>query len=179
MTISDKINATLSILSFILSAISVISVVLDLRQNKKMMENSTRPYVIVHSNITYFQDLKYYLVIKNYGQTGAVIKDFKCSVDLLKYYYLDKRRVFDHIAGTFIAPQQSFVACIDSKKLIYDNIDKFEFWIKYSDGRKEYEENYTINVLADADNVKSRASTTGDNTKIISYVLQDMAEKLL
>ena len=43
MEISDWINVILCILSFILAAISVITVVITLKQNSKMIENSTRP----------------------------------------------------------------------------------------------------------------------------------------
>lgn len=40
------VNIILSILSFILAAISVVTVVLILRQNSKMIEKSTRPTLL-------------------------------------------------------------------------------------------------------------------------------------
>ena len=54
-----------------------------------------------------------------------------------------------------------------------------KFNIKYSDGIKDYNENYQINFLADTDSCLSRASTKDKELKIISYTLQDMVEKLL
>ena len=53
MEVSDWINVILCILSFILAVISVITVIITLKQNSKMIKNSTRPYVVVYKNITY------------------------------------------------------------------------------------------------------------------------------
>ena len=63
MQISDWINVILCILSFILATISVITVIITLKQNHRMIENSTRPYIVMYSNSTYFQDIKYYLKV--------------------------------------------------------------------------------------------------------------------
>ncbi len=179
MEISDWINVILCILSFILAVISVITVIITIKQNSKMIKNSTRPYIVIYSNSTYFQDVKYYIVLKNFGQTGAKIENFKCNIDLLDYYYLDKRRAFEHIIGTFIAPQQSIIACIDPVKLHKNNIDMIEFDITYSDGINRFDEKCIINYLADTDSVQARASTNGKELRTISYTLQDFVEKLL
>ena len=45
MDISTVINIVLCVLSFILAVISVVTVVITLRQNNRMIEESTRPYV--------------------------------------------------------------------------------------------------------------------------------------
>lgn len=50
-----------------------------------MIENSTRPYIIIYGRVTKFESPNYYIVLKNFGQTGAIIEDFKCSVDLLDF----------------------------------------------------------------------------------------------
>lgn len=52
MTVSDWINLSLSILSFILAVISVVTVVITLRQNHKMIEESNRPYITVYGRDT-------------------------------------------------------------------------------------------------------------------------------
>lgn len=179
MDISDWINVILCILSFILAVISVITVIITLKQNSKMIKNSTRPYIVAYKNITYFQDTNYYIILKNFGQTGAVIENFKCNIDLQNYSYLGKDRIFEHIEGTFIAPQQSVMGCVDTVKLFKDKIDIIEITITYSDAINKYNETYMINFLADTDTAKSRASTDGKELKIISYTLQDFVEKLL
>ena len=62
MEISDWINVVLCILSFVLAVISVITVIITLKQNSKMIKNSTRPYVVAYKNITYFQNTNYYII---------------------------------------------------------------------------------------------------------------------
>ena len=46
------VNIILCVLSFILAAISVVTVIISLRQTSKMIEESTRPYIsIYHSGL--------------------------------------------------------------------------------------------------------------------------------
>ena len=179
MQISDWINVVLCILSFILSAISVITVVITLKQNSKMIENSTRPYITIYGRVTNFQDPAYYIVLRNFGQTGAIIEKIECSLDLLKYSYSPKHRPFEHIKNTFIAPTQSIISNIDPIKLGQDNIENIIFNITYSSENKKYTEQYIVNFIAETDNVQSRASTQGKEMRIISYTLQDLVEKQL
>lgn len=179
MQISDWINVVLCILSFVLSVISVITVVITLKQNSKMIENSTRPYITIYGRVTNFQDPAYYIVLRNFGQTGAIIEKFECNLDLLKYSYSTERRPFEHIKNTFIAPTQSIISNIDPIELGKDNIEDIIFNITYSSGTKKYIEQYIVNFIAETDNVQSRANTKDKELKIISYTLQDLVEKQL
>lgn len=179
MEVSDVINIVLAILSFILALISVVTVVATLKQNNRMIENNNRPYIVCYSSYTYFQDLFYYVVVKNYGQTGAIVTDFKCNIDLKEYCKNKEREPFGHIINTFIAPQQSYIACLNSVKLFEDNIKEIKFNIEYLANNKKYKENYIINFMADTDMPVYRACTEGKELRNISYTLQDMVEKML
>lgn len=179
MNISDIINITLCVLSFILAVISVITVIITLRQNSKMIENSTRPYIVVYGKVTNFQDPCYYLVVKNMRQTGAEITKFHCNINLLKYSYSSDRTPLGHMEGTFLAPGQTMIINIDHRKMSKENINEIIFDIKYNSGVKEYSEKCKINYEAYKDNIQTRASTKDKELKIISYTLQDLVEKLL
>lgn len=48
MDLATKVNIILCILSFILAFISIITVIITLRQNQQMLENSSRPYVCIY-----------------------------------------------------------------------------------------------------------------------------------
>ena len=179
MQISDWINIILCILSFILALISVVTVVITLRQNRKMIENSTRPYIVIYGRVTNFQDPAYYLVVKNMGQTGAEITEFGCNMDLSKYAYSEGITPLAHIKGTFLAPNQSIVTNIDPIKLTKENVDDIEFNITYHSGVKNYKEKYKVHYRADRDNIQGRANTKNQELKIISFTLQDLVEKQL
>lgn len=129
------INMILSILSFTLAVISVITVVITLKQNYQMIENSTRPYVVVYSATTNFESLDYYLCVKNFGQSGALITSFSCDYDLSQCSY-DKNVVpFEHLPSTFIAPGQSFISGVNPIKL-FEEPHPITFYIEYTTNQK-------------------------------------------
>ena len=59
MSISDWINVVLCILSFVLAAVSVVTVIITIRQNNRMIQNSTRPYIVLTIATTFFSRLIY------------------------------------------------------------------------------------------------------------------------
>lgn len=180
MSISDKINLCLCILSFILAVISVVTVVITLKQNNKMIENSTRPYIGVYSQKTDFGSLKYFLVLKNFGTSQAVITDFKCNIDLSKYTLFYNISPFEHIIGTSIFPQQSIMRNLDLSKLQQDKIENIKIHIEYM-GEDKYFEDIDICVAAENENNMTRIHKNNLNNEIeiISTTLQGIGERLL
>lgn len=179
MAISDLINIVLSILSLVLAATSIVIVVLTIRQNNKMIRNSTRAYVAVYGSYTYYSSPQFYLVIKNFGTSGAVIMSLECSIDLSKYSYLEKLSPFGNIENTTIAPNQNYICVLDIKALDRDSIDKFSITITYKSGKDVYKETYPINYLFTKHNVIVTSANKGNELRDISYVLQDIGKKQL
>lgn len=177
MSISDWINVILCILSFVLAVISVVTVVVTLRQNHKMIQNSTRPYVVAEAQVTNFQSPTFYLVIKNFGNSGAVIKEMECDIDLRLVSYREEHIPFSNLNETFIAPRQAITCCLDSLKFKENKIKGFNIRIKYTDGLMDYSEEYYINYKAFIFSVNVRAATQGKEMMTISYALQDLVEK--
>lgn len=179
MNTSDWINVILCILSFLLAAISVGTVIITIRQNHKMIQNSTRPYIVVFPETTNYQTQQMYLILKNYGNSGAKITKFYASIDLSNYSLISEHPPFSKIENTFLAPGQKIITPIDAKKLSEDKCEVFTIVVGYSDGVKSYYEEYPINYVNLQNNVQLRASTKDKELKIISYTLQDFAEKQL
>ncbi len=179
MTTSDWISVVLSILSLILAALSIVFVVLTIKQNNKMIKNSTRAYVVVYGAYTYYSSPQFYLVIKNFGSSGAVIKSLECSIDLLKYSYVEKLPPFGNIENTTIAPSQNYVCVLNIKALDRDSINRFTITITYQSSKDVYKETYPINYLFTKHNVVVTSATNGKELRDISYVLQDMGKKQL
>ena len=73
METATVVNIILSILSFVLAVISVVTVVITLRQNNKMIEDSTRPVVSIYNDQINTGNILFYLVVKNFGQSPAYI----------------------------------------------------------------------------------------------------------
>ncbi len=177
MKITDWINLSLSVLSFVLAAISVITVVITLRQNSKMIEASNRPYITVYGDETNFSSPQFYLIIKNYGNSGAIIQKLECDIDLGKYSYNTGIIPFQNIIGTMLAPNQNFICNIDNLKLSDDNVEVINFDITYTANGKIYQEHYPVNYQALKKNITTKLATKDKELKIISYALQEMVQK--
>jgi len=177
MSPSDIINIILCILSFILAAISVVTVIVTLRQNHKMIENSTRPYVVVTGQRTNFQEPRFYVVLKNYGASGATILQLSFDIDLHNYSYIPEITPLGHVKDLFLAPGQTISSVLDTGKLKQNNISIFNATITYSDGLHEYKETYPINYKGIAHNVTYKATTHNEELRTISFALQELVEK--
>ena len=179
MDISTTVNIILCVLSFMLAAISVVIVVLTLKQNSKMIESSTRPYVSVYLGDTYFSSLHTYLVIKNFGTSAATITDFRCNIDLQKYSFDPDKIPFKHIIGTQLCPNQS-LKCPINASVAPKDLDMMTINIEYeSHSQQRYKETYRLNFSAYFDVVHVRANTKDSHLKEVSFALQDIAEKML
>lgn len=178
MLLSDKINLALSISSFALAALSIVFVVLTIKQNSKMVENSTRPYVVIYGTYTNFDSPTYYLVVKNCGSTSARIEEFTASSNLADYSLQKGLKPFSTFPGSLLAPGQS-VMCALYSLAIHRDMVPFEFDVTYSCGKKKYSEHFTINPASDIPNIKPRAATKGKELETISFTLQELVERLL
>ena len=81
---SDLIQIAGIIVSLICSLIAIAISLKTLKQNSKMIENSTRPYIGIYIASTYIRDVSCYLVVKNFGQSAATIRSFTYDFDLAK-----------------------------------------------------------------------------------------------
>lgn len=176
MRISDWINVALCILSFLLAVISVITVVITLRQNQRMIENATRPYVTLYGVFTAYDVSIFYLVLRNFGQSSATIKDISCNLDLSKLTFTDFFSTpFSKITGFRLAPGRSIRVPIQHIPL--NNADlPLSFVIKYeSDSRNEYEESVDIDIQSFADQPVLHASQNADPVQVVANTLHDIA----
>lgn len=132
----------------------------SLKQNSQMIENSTRPYIGIYGTSVYVESRSYYLTIKNFGKSSAVITTFTYDFDLAKCIddrILDQRNTspykepFENIENTTIAPGQSFHAVIDFNKAIAQT-KTINFYIKYSSGTHEYEDDICLNLIGNLGN---------------------------
>lgn len=101
MDVSTIVNIILCVLSFILAAISVVTVVITLRQNNKMIEESTRPFISVYTDEINAGNPFFYLVIKNFGKSTAYITKFEYDFDFNGCY---KIRMIEIICSNLIMP---------------------------------------------------------------------------
>lgn len=175
LSASDVIQLLGIIISLVTSVVAIIISVLSLKQNSKMIADSTRPYIGVYGSGTYVSQARFYIIVKNFGQSSAHIDDFKCDIDLSKYQVVSsKNRPFQHIQGTTFMPGQSFRCVVDFNKIIHDT-SLIVFNISYSASGRTYSDCIPLNVAATIGNNVAHTTTQGNEIKNLSETLQDIS----
>lgn len=177
MDAATIVNIILCVLSFILAAISVITVVITLRQNNKMIEESTRPVISVYTDEINAGDPFFYLVVKNFGKSPAYMTKFEYDFDFTGCYKI--RNDKDYLNGlnnAVVAPGQSRICMLD-----YAEIEReVTFTLEYHSGaRKKYSEKFTIDLKAGVNMPYGKVATEGKELRTISYTLQEILQKNL
>ena len=146
MDIAMIVNIIFSVLSFLLATISVVTVVITLKQNNKMLESDSRPYVVAY--LVYQEDPSHiYFCLKNFGKTSAIVK----SLNITPVFSLYKKTCNELIDNTMLAPNQQLhflVSNDDKEKIINENEKNFFVVAEYEDccTGKIYKDSYNMNM---------------------------------
>lgn len=130
----EKIEVLLGIITISTAFISIIISVATLRQNNKMIEESTRPYIVVYGYVTNFGSPVYTIAVKNFGSSAAKITKFQSryNLDRIAINPGEDRVPFDRIKGTLMPPGFSIIRDVNWK-----DIGSIEFEIEYVQGKKK------------------------------------------
>lgn len=153
MDISTWIQATASVLGIVISVITLI-------RDHCIRNDSLRPYVVCTTKAITVQKITYcYLVLKNFGQTGAYITSVRATPGLKSFFaFKAQNNPFSNMKMQFIAPGQSYSACLcildrEEKFDLFKEssqstmVDSFDLRLKYIDmRRKKYEEKYHFSL---------------------------------
>lgn len=166
MTLSDKIQLVGILSSTVVSFISIFIAIKSLKQSNEMIESSSRPYISIYmERIFVTSKPEYFIIIKNFGSSGALIENFSSDVDLRKLSsnYLNRNTPpFCNLNGTFIAPGQSLHACFELSEAL-ESFEFINFKISYSCGSKLYEDNIPLNLKSNWGNLAPVHSSSNDN----------------
>lgn len=171
MTISDWLQLISIVCSSVLAIIAIVISIITVKQNSKMIFESSKPQITIFSKAISFTSPHNYLILKNFGLSGATIIDIEYDKSFDKYF---PRPPFENIANVFIAPNQTFLYPLrldGTDEEIFNIATTFK--IKYLYLNKEYIENYTVtfNQYKDICFLKVHDS---EDLKELSAVLQEM-----
>lgn len=170
LEVSDQIQIISTIATIIISLVSVWIAVSTLKQTNKITEEANRPYVVIFLEVIQVTStFTYYLVVKNFGNTGAIIDSISYNPDFNNKYGL---KPFADFENHFIAPRQSITTACDFEKP-YTPID---FTISYHVGKKSYTDTFIINPLATSGLILSKVSPSKDSSleKVVAYATQEI-----
>lgn len=183
LSTSDVIEIASIITGSLLSIISLWIAVKSLKQSQKSIElaelsieESNRPYVVVYRDFVQILNTAHeYLVIKNFGNTGATIDSLEISPP-----YSDSDVHFDNfknINNTFIAPRQSINSAVFANSANNRRTGITKISIKYHTDHKTYSDVFCINEDIMRDIIISK--TNPAKSKTIEEVIVKSAEELL
>lgn len=135
----------------ITSVVAVVIAVISLVWTNKIQRDAEKPYIYAYlQNIKSSDTLITYLIIKNFGKTGAVITNVTSSPDIKSGGLKFKNNPFSSFKNQLIAPGQTYAAGIgignSSAEL---ETKEFQLQIEYLDNRKEIKkENFSLNADA-------------------------------
>lgn len=188
MDTATIVNIILCVLSFILAAISVVTVIITLRQNNKMIEESTRPVLSFYTtSINTGSGPAFYFVVRNYGSSIAEIESITSQQDFSKFILgteqLDDAERFEpirNLQNAIIAPGQSRICVLDYNQ----TPDRLTIDVEYrSNVGKKYKEHISFDPKAGADVLTTKSSGRRDDMSStlekISYTLQEKLQKEL
>lgn len=174
-TTSDIIQFLGIIASLITSIIAIAISVKTLKQNSKMIEESTRPYIQIYP---IYLNSYVYINIKNFGQSYGIIDSVSCNHKFTKEQTLNDdlgQNIFDIVSGAILAPGHSITCPLTAHKV---SSIKFEFVIKYHSSSKSYEDHFSFNPHANSPfaDLYPSGKTETDHLKNISKELRDLVK---
>ncbi|GGE36053.1 hypothetical protein GCM10011391_13560 [Pullulanibacillus camelliae] len=159
------------------SAVAVIISILSLKQTQRSIEQANRPYVVVYRDyIQALDTICEYIIVKNFGRTGAII-------DSLEFHpnYLGTRgnNVFEHIDNTFIAPSQSISTVTSYNAFDNDRSGITKVIVAYHNGKKHYQDTIKLNEELDHDLAfaKIKPSKGKSEGEIITKTVQEILRR--
>ena len=99
LTASDIIDLLGIAASLTVSVVAIIISILALRQNSKMIEDSTRPNIQIYP---VYLDHIFYIVIRNFGNSEAIIDELKCYHKFNEAEYFRKYESYHYLHPSVI-----------------------------------------------------------------------------
>ena len=166
LILSTVITLTVSIVAICIS-------VLTLKQNNKMIEESSRPIIIIYSE---FVDKLTFIVVKNFGKSLAQIDDINCDYSFTpKQAYGLSGDLFKYLGNSALAPSQVKripLVGFNMPENIVININ-----VKYHSKCNSYCDEFAINITTENPYPIIKHSTKDQDLKHISNALQEMVQR--
>ncbi|PGE86630.1 hypothetical protein COM55_07675 [Bacillus pseudomycoides] len=171
INISELVQIISPIVGIVTSIVAVFISVGSLKATRSSIEEANRPYVVVYRDyIQVLSSIHEYLVIKNFGKSGA-------TIDSIIFEPNTDKGFFENTRDTFIAPGQAISTVVSSNAFGEENNGKIKITIKYHTEKKQYQEVITLNDEARRDMLFSKVRPS--KSKSIQEVMTNATEEIL
>lgn len=143
--ISIIVSTLVSVVAIGISLKSLKQSQMTIEQNNRMLDETTRPYITIYLDAITLCEQSSYFVLKNFGNSPAIITKFKYDPALKQTQQHSKilQEQFDFVEHIVLAPGQAKLLQYDVTRLPSDTLT---FNITYLSNETEYHEEVTMNV---------------------------------
>lgn len=174
----------MSVLTAVYVLATIVIVVYNRKSIKEMQESrkaESRPYVFAYLHKDP-RDLCFYLRIKNYGKTGALIENIEISP---KLKFVGETETKDFLKNVVLAPDQllQFIVLEQKEETMKCNYNVGLRYKSTQTDKEQFEESYTLIVqyahqMGYTDNKTSNISPEANALKNIAGYLDSIRSKL-
>ena len=176
LSASDQIQLLGIITTLIVSIVAIVISLATLRQNSKMIEESSRPLIAIYGESISVGSPTFYIVVKNFGASPALITKFEYDCDFTPLYLSYKGTDYlKTLQNSVLAPGQSRICALNYSALT----DPITFTLSYSSGIKVYHDKISVDLKAGASMLVVKNSTKNKDFRNISHSLQEIIQKKL
>lgn len=178
LTPSDVIEICGIIASLLVSIVAIAISIISLRQNSRMIEESTRPNLQIYP--VYMNSILY-IVIKNYGASEAYIDQIDCDHQFSPNETMGDKLgadIFSRVKGAILSPGYAIKCPLIAHEITDDD---FRFHLLYHSTEKSYEAEFHFNVSANAPfaDIYPTSHSTDGHLQNISRELRDIVKTRL
>ena len=175
---SDIIEIIGIFASLITSITAIVISVKTLKQNSKMIEESTRPNIQIYP--VYSGEIVY-IIIKNFGSSEAILDSIHCDHEFIPSETLGDdlgTKIFDSVNGALFSPGYSIQCPLIAHAVANAT---FNFKIKYHSTTKTYESAFSFNPYTNFPfaNLHPHGKSTDEHLYNISKELRDIVKNSL
>ena len=175
LTPSNIIDIINIFASLIPSIVAIVISVKTLRQNNKMIEETTRPNIQIYS---IYSDTLVYIMIRNFGQSSCTIDSLSCNHKFSSREIFNDdlgENIFDRLSGAIIAPGYAIRCPLIGHATTKEDL---HFQIKYHSSVKSYEDTFDFNLRANSPFADTYPSgrNADDYLKNISKSVHDLVK---
>lgn len=178
ITVSDWIQIIIAIITLGGIISSIVIAVKTLKQNSRMIEETSRPNIIIYKDTLNINSPISFIVIKNIGGSLAHITSIHFDnklVEKLNWHSQDVAEVLNMLNDSYIAPQQFYRIPIDIKDITFKTIS---INVSYTNGIKSYNDCYTLSLKQDSKIALMQQHQSRDELKVISNAIQELIKRL-
>ncbi len=176
ITTSDWIQIVIAVITLFGIISSLWISVKTLKQNSKMIEETTRPCIVIYKETIAINSPTEYIAIKNFGVSSAFITKLDFDKEIFNKINGDFKTNLEYLKNIMLAPGQRYLLPIVTRKSEIKNIT---FSIEYTNNTRIYKDIFDVNLSQDYSVAYDKTNSTPNKELItIANAIQELIKRI-